>query len=124
MDWLKENGFGGIMVWSIDMDDFLGKCGNVKYPLLRTLNEELKGYKVALEYDGPYEKHGSRGAYTTKDRKSIFNWKDDKALKSSILGYGKILGFGTNLGIFEMNALEISFRKFVTNIFVGVFSYT
>lgn len=69
MEWLKENGFGGIMVWSIDMDDFSGKCGNGKYPLLRSLSDELKGYKVSLEYDGPYETHGPRGAYTTKDRK-------------------------------------------------------
>lgn len=68
MEWLKENGFGGIMVWSIDMDDFSGKCGNGKYPLLRSLNDELKDYKVNLEYDGPYETHGPRGAYTTKDR--------------------------------------------------------
>lgn len=57
------------MVWSIDMDDFSGKCGNGKYPLLRALSDELKGYKVSLEYDGPYETHGPRGAYTTKDRK-------------------------------------------------------
>lgn len=69
MEWLKENGFGGIMVWSIDMDDFSGRCGNGKYPLLRSLHDELKGYKVSLEYDGPYETQGPRGAYTTKDRK-------------------------------------------------------
>lgn len=69
MDWLKENSFGGIMVWSIDMDDFSGKCGNGKYPLLQTLNEQLKTYKINLAYEGPYEIHGLRGAYTTNDRK-------------------------------------------------------
>lgn len=68
MEWLKEQGFGGIMVWSIDMDDFSGRCGGGKYPLLKSLNQELSGYKVALEYEGPYETHGPRGAYTTKDR--------------------------------------------------------
>lgn len=57
------------MVWSIDMDDFSGKCGNGKFPLLRALNEPLKNYRVNLEYEGPYEVHGPRGAYTTKDRK-------------------------------------------------------
>jgi chitinase len=70
MEWLKEQGFGGIMVWSIDMDDFSGRCGGGKYPLLNALNNELDGYKVALEFDGPYESYNPRGAYTTKDRKS------------------------------------------------------
>lgn len=67
MEWLKEQGFGGIMVWSVDMDDFSGRCGGGKYPLLNALNDELKDYKVVLEYEGPYESHGPRGAYTTKD---------------------------------------------------------
>lgn len=68
---MKEQGFGGIMVWSADMDDFSNRCGSGKYPLLNALNDELKGYKVQLEYDGPYESHGPRGAYTTKDRKYL-----------------------------------------------------
>ena len=65
----EKGGEGGIMVWSIDMDDFSGRCGSGKYPLLSSLNQELEGYKVNLEYDGPYESNGPRGAYTTKDRK-------------------------------------------------------
>lgn len=69
MEWLKEMGFGGIMVWSVDMDDFSGRCGAGKFPLLNVLNDELKDYKVHLEYDGPYESYNPRGAYTTKDRK-------------------------------------------------------
>jgi chitinase len=52
MEWLKEEGFGGIMVWSIDMDDFSNRCGSGKYPLLTALKSELDGYKVTLEYDG------------------------------------------------------------------------
>lgn len=72
MEWLKEQGFGGIMVWSIDMDDFSGRCGSGKYPLLTALNEELSSYKVKLEYDGPYETYNPRGQYTTKDRKSRY----------------------------------------------------
>jgi chitinase len=69
MDWMKENGYGGVMVWSIDMDDFSGRCGSGKFPLLKSLNTEMEGYKVDLEYEGPYESYKPGGKYTTKDRK-------------------------------------------------------
>lgn len=68
MDWLKENGYGGVMVWSVDMDDFSGRCGSGKYPLLKSINTEMEGYKVDLEYEGPYESYKPGGKYTTKDR--------------------------------------------------------
>jgi chitinase len=77
MEWLKEEGFGGIMVWSVDMDDFTGRCGSGKYPLLNTLKTELENYKVTLEYDGPYESHGPRGAYTTKDPNEVTCAEED-----------------------------------------------
>ena len=34
---------GGVMVWSVETDDFKGLCSNatIKYPLLRTLNSAL-----------------------------------------------------------------------------------
>jgi chitinase len=70
MAWLKEEGFGGIMVWSIDMDDFRGACNNGKYPLMEAMKQELEGYSVRLEYDGPYESSSLNSLYTTKDRKS------------------------------------------------------
>lgn len=69
MTWLKEEGFGGIMVWSIDMDDFRGSCGPEKYPLMQAMKQELEGYTVKLEYDGPYESSSRNSLYTTKDRK-------------------------------------------------------
>ncbi|XP_039299675.1 endochitinase-like [Nilaparvata lugens] len=69
MTWLKEEGFGGIMVWSVDMDDFRGSCGTGKFPLMNAMRQELEGYTVKLEYDGPFESsHPSSSAYTTKDR--------------------------------------------------------
>lgn len=74
MAWLKEEGFGGIMVWSIDMDDFRGTCGSGKFPLLNAMRSELDDYKVKLEYDGPFESYNPNGQYTTKDRKYSFIW--------------------------------------------------
>lgn len=69
ISWLKEEGFGGVMIWSVDMDDFKGSCGAGKYPLIKAMKKELQGYKVKLEYDGPYESNLRNGKYTTKDRK-------------------------------------------------------
>ncbi|CAH1376594.1 unnamed protein product [Tenebrio molitor] len=71
MAWLKEEGFGGIMIWSVDMDDFRGSCGSGKYPLINAMRQELEGYKVKLEYDGPYETSISSGQYTTKDPNEV-----------------------------------------------------
>lgn len=53
------------------MDDFSGRCGSGKFPLLTALSTELEGYKVDLEYEGPYEAYKPGGKYTTKDRKSL-----------------------------------------------------
>lgn len=72
MAWLKEEGFGGIMIWSVDMDDFRGSCGSGKYPLINAMRQELEGYKVKLEFEGPYETIIGSGQYTTKDRKQTF----------------------------------------------------
>ncbi|XP_022198692.2 chitotriosidase-1 isoform X2 [Nilaparvata lugens] len=78
MTWLKEEGFGGIMVWSVDMDDFRGSCGTGKFPLMNAMRQELEGYTVKLEYDGPFESsHPSSSAYTTKDPNAVSCEEED-----------------------------------------------
>ncbi|KAJ8680393.1 hypothetical protein QAD02_016180 [Eretmocerus hayati] len=41
-DYVKKMGLGGMMVWSLETDDFKGICGE-KYPLLNVINQNLRG---------------------------------------------------------------------------------
>ena len=40
MDWVKKNGYGGGMMWAIDLDDFKGECGE-EHVLLKTMHNKL-----------------------------------------------------------------------------------
>lgn len=39
--YVTENGLGGIMFWSIDNDDFRGKCHDRPYPLIEAAKEAM-----------------------------------------------------------------------------------
>ena len=52
MEWLRDLGFGGVMVWAADLDDFRGTCGTGPFPLLNAMLDGLDGYRVAYTYDG------------------------------------------------------------------------
>ncbi|XP_010787942.1 acidic mammalian chitinase-like [Notothenia coriiceps] len=42
VDWVKKNNFGGAMVWTLDMDDYMGTfCNQGKYPLINVLKKGL-----------------------------------------------------------------------------------
>ncbi|XP_076043180.1 chitinase 7 [Oratosquilla oratoria] len=66
VEWLKELDLGGVMIWSVDMDDFRGNCGGEKYPLLKTLVNSLGNYSVPLSYEGPYEDTGTLNGKSAK----------------------------------------------------------
>jgi hypothetical protein len=41
--WVKENGYGGVIIWEITQDDWQKKCCQVNYPMLRAINHGLYG---------------------------------------------------------------------------------
>ncbi|XP_007939348.1 chitotriosidase-1 [Orycteropus afer afer] len=42
VSYLKQKGLGGAMVWTLDLDDFVGSfCNQGRYPLIQTLRREL-----------------------------------------------------------------------------------
>ncbi|XP_033739583.1 chitinase-3-like protein 1 [Pecten maximus] len=48
VDFVKQEQFGGVMVWDLSLDDFSGSCGQGKYPLLTAINDELAGSGVII----------------------------------------------------------------------------
>lgn len=41
VQFIKNLGIGGGMVWALDLDDFRGKCGQGRHPLLKVIHSEL-----------------------------------------------------------------------------------
>lgn len=51
-NYVVSNGLGGVMIWSVETDDFRGTCGE-KYPLLNTINRILRGDAPPTENPRP-----------------------------------------------------------------------
>ncbi|UXI16054.1 hypothetical protein NH340_JMT01997 [Sarcoptes scabiei] len=59
-EWLKQAGFSGIMIWSVDMDDFSGSCMGQKFPLINSAKDDLKGYYVDNLDESSHESASSK----------------------------------------------------------------
>ncbi|XP_033739624.1 LOW QUALITY PROTEIN: chitinase-3-like protein 1 [Pecten maximus] len=54
VDFVKQEQYGGVMVWDLALDDFSGSCGEGKYPLLHAINDELtRGGSGAVATNAP-----------------------------------------------------------------------
>ncbi|TMW43339.1 hypothetical protein DOY81_011583, partial [Sarcophaga bullata] len=53
VDFANAKNLGGVMLWSIETDDFRGKCG-LKYPLLNAINKKLDNSQQGGNDDDDY----------------------------------------------------------------------
>lgn len=64
-EFAKKLGLGGMMLWSVETDDFKGICGE-KYPLLKTINAVLRDGAVALPTKAPQKTTTKKPNSTTQ----------------------------------------------------------
>ncbi|XP_077514608.1 endochitinase-like isoform X2 [Amblyomma americanum] len=47
MEYIRKEGYGGTMVWAVDMDDYRGDCSEGrKNPLMKIIHEAMSSYRV------------------------------------------------------------------------------
>ncbi|RUS79055.1 hypothetical protein EGW08_013181 [Elysia chlorotica] len=70
VNYAKKKGLGGVMVWSLDQDDFTGRFGGhgVRYPLMTALRDELEGKNVNKPLLYPEPKDGPQKSGKPKEK--------------------------------------------------------
>jgi len=75
VQWIKDNGFGGIMVWALDLDDFRGSCGGEKFPLMVAIGQELGENVIPNNFTSSNDaiKNGATKAQSLLERQPAAN---------------------------------------------------
>jgi len=122
--WVKDNGFGGGMIWALDLDDFKNVCGCENYPLLRTINRVLRDYSLPdpqcakLGYSAneisPYPY--STGQQIDDSDITVIEAKPD-GLKTPATSLGLAPNILTSLASYNVNPYsELSFHQEVNSL--------
>lgn len=87
-EYVKAMGLGGGMIWALDLDDFKNICGCEEYPLLRTINRVLRGYKKP---DPKCVLGKSQKPVLTTPKPSMMTQKPTMSTQKTTLSYEEII---------------------------------
>uniref|UniRef100_A0A1B0DN93 chitinase n=1 Tax=Phlebotomus papatasi TaxID=29031 RepID=A0A1B0DN93_PHLPP len=66
VNYVHSHNLGGVMMWSIETDDFKGFCGRGTFPLLKEINSSLLGTNVSI----PLEENDFKMLYFAEKQKN------------------------------------------------------